>query len=789
MNRHRRVLGAVCLIVFAMVASVHAEDWRELARDKRFDLNESAIEKLARNKILIAENLTPPQIFCPYVDPDMPVFITSDSILAACNILLEESVFWLEEANAAKLPEILDFLWKNLETIDQHIAGRPDLVAGAKRRAQIIIGTAIELLGGKTTVSDPAIAALIAEEVRCVQAAQGHRKPSWFDNPDIEAIDYSRYKPRGFYTKTETLTRYFHAVSWLQSLPFCVDRDEELLAILMLGNCMAPERFQNDAGKRQSFVRFFEFYHEFIGANDDWDLLKATEEAPGELRLDLAAGDLERMRQSLVDKAKRTGHEPLVNDQIGGPLQGLSLRILSAYQLPDAVLFQRTIHPFRQFPNGLEVCIALGSSYAAKALNDPDKERIIKIAEESKPLFDAKSLYCDYLRCTSTLLDDPPAAAPAFMSNEPWQAKSCQTTLAGWAQLRHTWILQAKETTCYLCMMDRKQPVGFVEPNPVFFERLKRLSERTGEVVRQAIADTAVFSGQKALQNTLRFLQDKAATGEKVDYYYGFSVWEKGEKANVLRTLRLVMGGNSLPDNDPYTSGGSSGNKKRFADAIARVSKTLSDVEQRNAAGMAWLHRFADHPIKLFWNDLAEECGRLQGLAEKQLAGVPFTAEETEAIRSYGKRLASLMFHLGDASEIPRDDVPRIADVSVNSTSTEYLEVGIGRPQIMFVLYPTPNGEVFCRGAVLPYYEFRSPTRLTDDQWKAMLTEHKAPRQPGWVFATTNGRRWTDVLSVSTPWRVGIVGALLLSLACVVGIRKRAARSKKAAPDLTDPSS
>jgi hypothetical protein len=732
MKRHRWVLGVSSYVILATVASVQAEDWRELADVKRFQLSESAIEKLGRNKILIAENLTPPQIFCPYVDPDMPVFITSDSILAAYNILLEESVYWLEEANAAKMPEILDFLGKNLESIDRHVTGQPELVARAKRRAQIIIGTAVELLGGKAAVSDPATAALIAEEVQHVQAAAGHRKPSWFDNPDIDAIDYSRYKPRGFYTKTETLTRYFHAVSWLQSLPFCVERDEELLAILMLGNCMAPEHFLNDEQKRGSFVRFFEFYQEFIGAHDDWDLLKATEEVPGELRLDLAAGDLQQLRQKLLDKAEKTGHQPLVNDQITAGMHGLSLRILSAYQLPDAVLFQKTTHPLRQFPNGLEVCIALGSPYAEKALDDPDKERIIRIAEKARPFFDKKSLYCEYLRCASTLLGDPPAGAPAFMRNDPWRAKSCQTTLAGWAQLRHTWILQAKETDCVLCMMDAEHPVGFVEPNPAFFECLRRLAEHTSQLIEQVGADAAAVTGRRALQNTLRFLQDRTATGKKNDYYT-CGRWDKGETEYVRKTLSVVM---MVEDYDPYLA-----NKKSFADAMAKVNQIISDVEQRNAAGLAWLDRLADHPIKKLWKQLAEECGRLQSLAEKQLTGAPFSAEETEAIRTYGKRLAPLMFHLGDASEISRDDVPRIVDVSVNATATEYIEAGIGRPQIMFVLYPTPKGEVFCQGAVLPYYEFHSPARLTDEEWKTMLTEHKTPSQPPWVSTSAGTSR------------------------------------------------
>jgi hypothetical protein len=60
--------------------------------------------------------------------------------------------------------------------------------------------------------------------------AQGAEKPAWLGPPDagFSQIDYTRFKPRGFYTQSETLQRYFRAVAWLQAIPFRVEKDEEL---------------------------------------------------------------------------------------------------------------------------------------------------------------------------------------------------------------------------------------------------------------------------------------------------------------------------------------------------------------------------------------------------------------------------------------------------------------------------------------------------------------------------------------------------------------------------------
>jgi hypothetical protein len=38
-----------------------------------------------------------------------------------------------------------------------------------------------------------------------------------------------------------------------------------------------------------------------------------------------------------------------------------------------------------------------------------------------------------------------------------------------------------------------------------------------------------------------------------------------------------------------------------------------------------------------------------------------------------------------------------------------------------------------CRGAVLPYHEFASADRLTDEQWRKLLDSSAAPEPPKWV--------------------------------------------------------
>jgi len=140
--------------------------------------------------------------------------------------------------------------------------------------------------------------------------------------------------------------------------------------------------------------------------------------------------------------------------------------------------------------------------------------------------------------------------------------------------------------------------------------------------------------------------------------------------------------------------------------------------------------------LKERWRSLSDTAKSLQALAGKELSSprlndAKFSKEDRDFILDYGRTIGWIMRHEGGE---PLDNAQRITDVvcNPNKEKEEYLEVGISRPRIMYVLYPTADGEVFCRGAVLPYYEFRWPARLDDAQWRNLLNSPNAPAPPPW---------------------------------------------------------
>ncbi|MDI6449589.1 DUF3160 domain-containing protein [Anaerobaca lacustris] len=704
-------------VSLAIVLSLAAVGW---------GLSDADSQQLERDRILITD-LAFKQMFEAYKIGGVPFFVTSDSLLNGYHVLYEESILRLEQANAQKMPAVLRFVLGRLDGVVDEVAGEAELALAARRRAVIVLGTALKLLDDGFQIDDADTMAIVDEEVTRIVEARAVMKPAWLGppEPDFMRLDYSRYRVRGFYTRSEALTRYFRAAAWLQSIPFRVSRDDELLSVLMLGRCLASYGSEADDARCEGHRTFFRTYTEFLGVGDDWDLVMAADAAAEGLDFDL---DVKR-----AELIAQTEDGPQINDQLRfapddpNAVAEPNFRILSAYRLPEAVLFQRTTDirqfPRRDFPNGLEVCVALGSTFARDKLDGVQKAGVLATIDENLELFDiGTSLYFDYLRMIRTLLDAPEPNAPDFMATEPWQAKSCGTALAGWAQLRHTWVLQAKLNVVAFSV-GRGIPAGFVEPEPEFFRRMADLAARTHALLQAAGAlDHSYFSLIDALRD-LADLLDQSETEEEFWQMISQLPDEDSLRLGHLRYLLDWPDSDDLPEEE-WTAA--------MADLLRRMADDLGEgIVDPLLAGMISMY---DSDITRLWPLLEELSLRLESIARKQLAGLRLDGADDAFITSYGGRLAKIMGYDGNySSEHPKDDAPRIADVYSNPEVGGNLHVGVGRARAIYVLYPWQGQSVLCRGAVMPYYEFVDGGRLTDEEWKARLDSGARPDVPSWL--------------------------------------------------------
>src|SRR5262249_40559535 len=273
----------------------------------------------------------------------VPVFITTDSLLNGFHVLFEESVYRLEQAQARKLPGILERLSKGLDRAGKQFKGDPRLLTAARERAHVFLATARHLLDARALPEDAALRELVQQEAQRIIAARGKVKPAWLGPPDpgFLTVDYSRFQPRGFYTRSPLLQRHFRAVSWLQAIPFRLDNDEELAAFFLLNRAFRDLDAKRDPEKEN----FWRAYRTFLGTEDDWDLPSASV-----LPKEISKDGLNEVRKEYRNRTVQFGM-PEINDQLrfaplspDGKLE-IAFRFLSAYRLPDGVLFQRTMKP------------------------------------------------------------------------------------------------------------------------------------------------------------------------------------------------------------------------------------------------------------------------------------------------------------------------------------------------------------------------------------------------------------------------------------------------------------
>jgi hypothetical protein len=178
---------------------------------------------------------------------------------------------------------------------------------------------------------------------------------------------------------------------------------------------------------------------------------------------------------------------------------------------------------------------------------------------------------------------------------------------------------------------------------------------------------------------------------------------------------------------------------------------------------------------------LEELVGALQGMAEKELQGIPLTDEEYERIRYYGGELEHLTMAAADSEDVENPDAPKymdeepqaavIADVATDPSPTGaapvVLEEGVGRVNPIYAVVPIveTDGSSYlqvAKGGVFSQYEFPWPAndRLTDEKWRAMLDEGQPPPLADWMGSFYTGQtEFEELTSAIFQFQQGITMA------------------------------
>ncbi|MCE1245968.1 MAG: DUF3160 domain-containing protein [Firmicutes bacterium] len=662
------------------------------------------------------------QIFEPYTKSRIPMFITADSILTGYNVLFEESFRKMEENNARKFPEFLEYLWDNLEVSTRGVKDRPELNKAAKERDKIIIGVALRLAGSNKPIKDKHIESIVNREVKLCNDAQGIIEPGWIKaDEEFKGIDYSRFKSTGFYTQSPELSSYFKAVRWLQQIPFRPDDDVELAALVIL--CEYLKRDYRPHSKEDEVPEIAEYMEEaFIcrneisGSGDNRDMYYASGMArDGDgttFDFNYLRGHLEYSARNTKISYQRHKHDNKVEKP---PLPRFTL--ITPLPLPDSVMFEVLVKEMKitgYMPSGIETGYALGSEAAGSIIKKQygfDSDKILEIIDKNKKHFEEKSLYVEYLQCLKELMDKPDKDMPDFMKTSMWQLKSLQTALSGWSMMRHSMVLHEK---FYYALIGRSGLTpGFVEPYPEFYSRLADLSKKSAKLFSKVgiINKTNEEKLINCLEEYRKLKNNTSVSNEE----------EENKLFFLEITLRLIITETEL---------------KLYADKKYTINQILKKIDRKklNSSKTTYILDLMKSDLSGKWEELNNMCSRLESISNKQLRGKDLTENDALFIEDYGKKLAKVMLYEQDSYLSPKDDAPRIADIAYDPVSHQFQEVATARPRIIYVLYPWKGKSILCKGAVMTYCDFKSPTLLNDEEWREKIRKGETEKyMPEWT--------------------------------------------------------
>jgi hypothetical protein len=661
---------------------------------------------------------------------DLPVFVTTDSILHLFHVVFDCSMRILE--NQTFYPMILGLTQFAFNTAKNDYAGIPhdgSVKYWAMRNSTVYFAVALSLLTNETVAMPPELSDDVAFYLGNIYASNLQFVPAgmWVlpvspYGVDV-AYDFTQFKVRGHYAGDAQLERYFRALMWYGQYPIYVPRIDEQYAwdvvhideaaIVHIRDIIrSNSKYYND------WQLLYNVTSALIGESDSINLLNLETAlhrvfGDSEKYLDYVStgSGLSALKQELSkpEYDQRILSQALVSETPFAvlPRYPIVFQFMGQRFVPDSYMFQwlcwdkvglNSNGERRVLPKGLDVFAVLGSDRAEQLLI-PDSsfenftDNLAALRQDFGNMSEEEwtsSSYMAWINTLESLVNITYGDGyPAFMRTSAWQDEKLNTALGSWAQLRHDTILYAKQT--YIPATLCSYPEAFVELNPTFYARMQRLSEQTIRAVNllsPSVLPDVVTSSLQTLKNASRKLEvistkelnNEPLTQEEIDFIKQ-SVWMCG-------------------------SGGPIGWYVNTIHAIAEYASAISILET---------------PV------------------------------------------------IADVATFPPGDI---------EYPPQILHVGVGKVNALVVLFPKIDGTLVAAvGPVFTYYEFGlvGTTRLNDEEWKQMLKwDNRTEYLPKW---------FGDVYAQAEPWApeysniILLVAAMTLTVA-VVALRTKIKRKK-----------
>jgi len=672
-----------------------------------------------------------------------PLMVTSDSVLHLYHLFFDQLLKFAEVKEfIAMLDLIVPGMAKASSVQQQALTG--DLAEAALRNKAYFL-VAARLLDPDANV--PAdVKDLVEAELTLIENTPG-LKPSPIFNQDCpEACDpcqgadqlackdficlcedYSQYKPRGHYTQTEDLKRYFRAMMWLGRIGLRIKSDMETRQAVLATDALKSVTVEYKGETLAASVlwqRIYKVTSFFVGAADDLtfhEYDRAVRTALGdEFQLsDLGdAGNLAKLKEEL-DKLR----EPEI---LGGFVAALldetaetkGWRFMGQRFAPDSYVLGQMVWDHvdpdltsPEFAQSVSACMEV-----------PDE--CVEITPETSDCI-----------CYAGLMADPTNAYGV-----------CRLLPRGLDVM----AVLGSETAVNILVQDER-----------FCTFSEQLGALTNEFAEYTLADWTQNAYWAWLHSLKPLLEVK---GEGWPVWMQSFAWQVKQLNCALTSWAELRHDTILYVKQSYTpavAGTSAPVELEFAGYVEPLPDfyhRLAFLSQFTREGLAELDLLPDGAAAAMVSSesLLET---LREIAVKELEGEELSAADQQAIVHIGDTMDGIIEKLAGAVTVEEsmeecDSEPEwcmeetelagdafktslVADVHTDGNTKQVLEVAGGKLDWILVVHKAPGGQLVASiGPIFTYYEFPHPmdNRLTDEEWRSML-DSNPPARPAWTSA------------------------------------------------------
>jgi len=499
-----------------------------LGNYREFKFSQAQSQLLSKNGFVVTPG-TKLEFFQVYEEArynNLPVFVTTDSVYHVYHLLFSKMLRDLErERFAPDIAALTRACAESARSLYAQLKGTQ--LEKHALRVWAYFAVADYLINPGAAIP-PEVAELVKRELDLIMAHKGlaaspifsqdcpqgcnpcdtSPPPQCLDKPCM-CEDYSQYVPRGHYTRSEQLQRYFRTMMWYGRMNMRLQKPDETRMALLITYILRNTKVGGQPAL-EVWSRVYDPTVFIVGKADDlgiyeygalWDSIYGRGAQPATIADAAKLGTFIQAARQLPPPQVNSMWVYIWEDQ-AQVTQGF--RFMGQRFTLDAYIFEQLIWrnvgvsgKERWLPKGLDVMAAMGSQEAYTILEQMGEtayknypERMNKVRKEIAALqLDSwtQNLYWYWLYALQPLLETKGNQYPSFMQNQAWTRKDLHTALSSWTELKHDTILYAKQVMAEMGGGGEEPapPRSWVEPNPETYARLLTLTRMTNDGLKK----------------------------------------------------------------------------------------------------------------------------------------------------------------------------------------------------------------------------------------------------------------------------------------------------------------